>query len=337
MVKSHLFRAGALLVPALAAACGTGTAVRQGAPPPATPRAAVLASMQQVQATSYRFTMQLTMTGFGPAMGSEGSAYSFGERGAYSAGQRALEATVTIPLPKSSSGGHPIREVVFLRTGTAYVSTAAGRWYELTGANGGFGSLLGSLNGESPSGYVGTMSAAVTGASRVGTATVDGVTTTEYAVTENLRTVLDKLLSGGFAGQIAKSFGVGSAAAGRSFSQGLAAALKAMPPDITFHVYLDSAGHLRRFTLSLPVGPVFTAVFSGLGLESAETTLLKSAFEHVQEQVTMDLSGWGVPVRVTPPPASEVTKGVPPGASASGSAAASGSASAVAGMTGSAP
>jgi hypothetical protein len=339
VVKTQLFRAGALLLPALAAACGTGTAVMEGAPPPS-PRAAVLASMQQVQGTSYRFTMRLTMTGFGSAMGGDASAYAFSESGAYSAGQRALDATVTSPLLKSAKLGSGIREIVFLGTRTVYVSigsgAGAGKWYEVTSSGAGaagFGALLGSLDEDSPLGYVGTVNGALTGARRVGTATIDGVTTTEYAVTENLRKVLGKLVSSGFAGQIAKSFAGGSPVDGQAFSKGLTAALKSMPQDLTFQAYLDAGGHLRRLSLGVPIGAMFTAVFSGLGLASGDLSLLTGTFGHVLEHVTMDLSDYGASVHIAPPPASEVVKGLPPGAS--GSSSVSSSASAAAGASGS--
>lgn len=333
MRRSHLVRAAALLVPAVAAACGTGTVAKQGGASAPSPRAAVLASLQHVQGTSYHFTMHLSMTGLGSAGGALNDAFT--ETGAYSAGQRALDATISSSQLKSNAG-EAFRAIFFLRSNTAYISLAAGgKWYEISGAGtglAGFGSLIGSFDSDSPLGYLGTVNGAVTGVRPVGTKTVDGVTTTEYAVSENLRSVLDKLLSSGAAAQIAKSFGAKSAGAA-AFSKALTAALKALPPDLTFQVYLDAAGHLRRLSISIPLGPMFTAIFSGVsGVPAGEASMLKGMFANVQEALTMDLTDYGAAVHVTAPPASQVVHGAPP--AASGSSSVSSSASQALGVTG---
>lgn len=332
--------AGLVALAAGVAACGTAT-LGSAAPPSQaapSPRAVVLASMGQVKTASYHFTMDLSITG----LGSSGlpAVESFTESGAVSGSQHALEAMVASPLLASATLGGSIRIIAFYQSGTFYVSLPSGnhggKWYEMSGGSGSSGSVFAALSEDSPYGYIGNVNGAVTSSKEVGTATIDGVVTTEYAVSENLRSLLAKVMSSGAVGDLANS--LGSASAGQTFSRALTAALKALPPELTIHMYVDGSGHLRRLSLSIPLGSMFGALLSSAaGIPQAELSKMRAAFANVHESVTMDLTDYGAPVHVSAPPASEVVKGSFPGlstGSASASASASASGTATAGTTG---
>jgi hypothetical protein len=340
MAKPHVLGAAGAAALALGlAACGSGTiGSQQAAPPAQTPRAAVLASMAQVKTSSYRFTMRLDIAGLGHALaglggGTTGSGgagaggdFALHGSGAFSGAQRALQAQLSV------GSAATVREILFFGTGTYYLSISAlpGKWYELSASDpalGKLGSLFGSLGDGSPAGYIDTLKA-VTGVRKVGTTTIGGTIVTHYAVTENLRAALDKVLSSGFASSLASSFGAGGALGGAAFSHALDQALKAMPPTLTFDVYVDPAGHLRRLAVSIPLGPMFSAMFQGLagslgeaaggsgvssvsGPTGGELEMLGHIFQGVHEDVTMDLSDYGAALHIAAPPASEVVKGVP--------------------------
>jgi hypothetical protein len=354
--KSRLFAAAGLTSLAVVlAACGTSTLGSQGASQQQRPaaRATVLASIAAVKTASYRFTLQLAMSGLGQALSSMGSApgstppasdLSINGSGEFSASQDAIEMTIGGAMTSLVGvPGAALQEIVFTRTGVIYVRLPASpgasvKWFEVSAGSGSeaaaITSLLKSLGSVSPSSYLSTFGQAITSVRAIGTANVEGTSTTEYAVTENLRSVMDKMMSNGLVGNL------GSALSGRSglgvqkFTQTFEAALNAMPATLTIDIYLDGAGHLRRLSVTIPLGAMFAALFSGLGSSGAgissvsqsEMATIQRAFSLVSESFTMDLTSYAGDIHISAPPASEVTQSDPlagQGSSASASASSS--------------
>lgn len=331
------------------AACGTGTLDSQTSGQSATPKAAVLAAVSQMKSSSYRFAMRLVISGLGQATSSLGgsggaSSETITGAGAYSAPQQAVEMTLNTGLAGSASTS-TVDEIVFERTGKAYMRVAGGaladKWYQLdVGSLGQLQSMFSSLGG-GPGAYLGGVSDAIVSVQRVGTAEVAGVATTEYAVTENLHAYLSKVLGSNVLSGLFSSLlsGSGMTSAEKSaMTNAINAALAAMPQEMTLDTWLDGAGHLRRMTVTLPLGALMSAMFSALsksvgagmtGVTGGSLSMIDSAFAHMSETMTLVVTQVGGAVDIVAPAASQILPGSPlisSSASASGSASASASA-----------
>jgi hypothetical protein len=349
MTKSRLLGAAGLTSLALIlAACGTATIGSQGAShQQRSASATVLASMSAVKTSSYHFVMQVDMRGFGQALSSMGSTaipddLSTNGSGEFSGAQDAIEVSVggSMMSLMSNKSAAQMQEIVFLSTGVVYLELPASlggssKWVEVSsgkGSSGGeIGSLLSSLSSASPIGYLSAFDQDITSVRAIGTAQVDGTSTTEYALVENLRSIMDGMSSSGVVGALGNLLSGGSGVAGQQYTQDLDAALRAMPPTITIDAYLDGAAHLRRLSLTMPLGAMFTALMSHLasseagvsGPSQSQIAAIEKAFSHLSESFTMDLTYAGA-IHISAPSASEISTSDPlAGLGVSGSASAS--------------
>jgi hypothetical protein len=190
------------------------------------------------------------------------------------------EANFTVTIPNApGSGSMIVREVI--TGGTLYVNVN-GQWYStsLRHALGGAG-ITGSLSRSDPAQTLELLQQAGSKVTRIGSATVGGVPSTEY------RAVID--LDRATAAEPAKGQAALTPALLHRYEQLFG--LSRVPTD----VWIDQQGRIREMKIVVPLS---VAALAKLGLSGAPSG--------ITESVTIGLSDFGVPVTATPPPTSEV-------------------------------
>lgn len=300
--RARGIRSGGLAVTALVAstalltaACGSATpaADRGGAAHPTTPRAVVLASVQQTEAVdtaavSLHVSVAGTpsIAGLVPAASGTGAApvsLTISGQGAFDFRAHQGEMTVTFPAGKDSTGGtlqirilgHDLYfsapQLAGLDGGKAWVHVDAGAYVQKEGQSA--GPLSGFSDGD-PTQVLGMLQQISGAVTEVGTANVDGVPTTEYQGTIDLT---------GRSGAAGSPSGAGGGATGSTVvSPQIAQALGLT--DIPVDVWVDGAGRARRVQTSFAFFGITVSAQEGFG-------------------------SFGAPVSVSAPPAGDVADG----------------------------
>lgn len=294
----------------------------------------LLGAIGTVAHQSYDFTMNSSMSGMSGAMQSQlGSSFGVDATGEYSASQDAMRMTESVSALSgllgstgggSSSPGASATVLVFLKSAEMYISMQGipganlppgVKWVEVN--NG----LLSSLSRADPADYLNAVAPFVESVKTVGPAVVDGVQTTELAVTENLREMTAKLYGSTLPG-LEKLLGSSLPSSVASMLGPLMrTAVNALPATVVDQVWLDAQGRLRRLQVSMPVGQILESVvsqlFATVGSIGGSSGALGSSGQAALQQIAqmfanmtmtmeMTLSGYGTTVDIARPPASEV-------------------------------
>lgn len=264
----------AMALVACGASCGVAwgwTAPPAGAAPAATGAGSILGKALRASTAAGSSSVSMTASLDAPGMGAERVLSLTGSLtyGAAQVGQ----FTLTIP----DQNGNPTTMNEVVDGGTVYVHLK-GTWYSesLQQAAGVSGSTSGT-----PTQILALLDREGAVVTRIGTAKTGGVATTEYRA----RVDLDAALASNGAGGA-----LGPNGATTKLFDNIAAS-----PTVTADVWVDHQTRLRRMTVVVPWSAA--AVKQYLGSDGPSS---------VTETVTLGLSGYGTPVHVTPPPASEV-------------------------------
>ncbi len=299
-----------------------------------TPKQALLAAMSSTRHQSYDFTLEATMSGLGGAAAALGSSLGADATGTFSAPQDAIRMQEAVTsgsaqgiLGSLTSGGKSPSNVkttilLFLKTGSAYVSVQGlGTALPKPWIKENLGAFSG-LSDSDPSSYLNSVAPYVVSTKTVGRAVIDGTQTTELAVTENARAMIEKALGSGLGSQIDSL--MGGSTGGNSMApevvSWIKSAFQALPPSLVLHVWIDSQDRLRQVQMSLPLGPFFQSLFShlfsaignsggdGISGSTGVSGLqpIVHSFENMSMSMTMTLSRYGIAAHITPPPAGEV-------------------------------
>ncbi|MCL6105392.1 MAG: hypothetical protein M1483_07180 [Actinobacteria bacterium] len=336
-----------------AAACGTSQAPPQAANTTAVSQPAnslvdvvVASNAKTLAAKTAEIQMSVSLTGvsaLSPSAGPGSSSSSFlTASGAFNFTDHTGEMSMTLPfiaaltsmMGKSSANG-PANDIIrFELIGSniymsmPFVTSIDGGkpWVEMSiptpgvANSGGISGLFGGYGSMTPSNFLKILTGVSGQVAIIGHSSIDGVAVTGYVAHVNIANVLsaDQSVLGS----------LGGSSTGLS-SQNLSSLKQAFAnTTVLVRAWIDAQGRVRHLAISIPMGSFFKSLASSGSF--SKTTIPASALSTLSNASltdVIDFSNFGVPVSITPPPASQVTSmaavmshlgslpGLPPGLS----------------------